>query len=140
MEHPTTEMISGVNLPAAQLQIAMGIPMHRISDIRKFYGLDPTGTSRIDFKSLPRPKPKGHCISCRITSEDPNEGFKPSTGKLHELNFRSSPNVWGYFSVGNNGAIHSFSDSQFGHVFAIGNDRLDAKQNMICLLYTSRCV
>lgn len=134
VEHPTTEMISGVNLPAAQLQIAMGIPMHRISDIRKFYGLDPTGTSRIDFKSLPRPKPKGHCISCRITSEDPNEGFKPSTGKLHELNFRSSPNVWGYFSVGNNGAIHSFSDSQFGHVFAIGNDRLDAKQNMILAL------
>lgn len=134
VEHPTTEMISGVNLPAAQLQIAMGIPMHRISDIRKLYGLNPTGTSRIDFKSLPRPKPKGHCISCRITSEDPNEGFKPSTGKLHELNFRSSPNVWGYFSVGNNGAIHSFSDSQFGHIFAIGNDRQDAKQNMILAL------
>ncbi|CAI4050081.1 hypothetical protein SUVZ_13G3390 [Saccharomyces uvarum] len=134
VEHPTTEMISGVNLPAAQLQIAMGIPMHRISDIRKLYGLDPTGTSRIDFKTLPRPKPKGHCISCRITSEDPNEGFKPSTGKLHELNFRSSPNVWGYFSVGNNGAIHSFSDSQFGHIFAIGNDRQDAKQNMVLAL------
>ena len=109
VEHPTTEMISGVNLPATQLQIAMGIPMHMISDIRKLYGLDPTGTSYIDFKNLKRPSPKGHCISCRITSEDPNEGFKPSTGKIHELNFRSSSNVWGYFSVGNNGAIHSFS-------------------------------
>lgn len=134
VEHPTTEMISGVNLPATQLQIAMGIPMHMISDIRKLYGLDPTGTSYIDFKNLKRPSPKGHCISCRITSEDPNEGFKPSTGKIHELNFRSSSNVWGYFSVGNNGAIHSFSDSQFGHIFAVGNDRQDAKQNMVLAL------
>jgi acetyl-CoA carboxylase / biotin carboxylase 1 len=32
---------------------------------------------------------------------------------MHELNFRSSSNVWGYFSVGT-GGIHSFSDSQFG--------------------------
>ncbi|CAI4035678.1 hypothetical protein SMKI_13G3290 [Saccharomyces mikatae IFO 1815] len=134
VEHPTTEMISGVNIPAAQLQIAMGIPMHRISDIRKLYGLNPMETSWVDFKNLRRPSPKGHCISCRITSEDPNEGFKPSTGKLHELNFRSSSNVWGYFSVGNNGAIHSFSDSQFGHIFAIGNDRQDARQNMILAL------
>ncbi|CAI4048673.1 acetyl-CoA carboxylase HFA1 SKDI_13G3370 [Saccharomyces kudriavzevii IFO 1802] len=134
VEHPTTEMISGVNLPAAQLQIAMGIPMHRISDIRKLYDSEPTGTSRIDFKCSKIPSPKGHCISCRITSEDPNEGFKPSTGKIHELNFRSSSDVWGYFSVGNNGAIHSFSDSQFGHIFAIGNDRRDAKQNMVLAL------
>ena len=29
VEHPTTEMVSGVNLPAAQLQIAMGLPLHR---------------------------------------------------------------------------------------------------------------
>ena len=31
-------MISGVNLPAAQLQIAMGIPLNRIADIRALYG------------------------------------------------------------------------------------------------------
>lgn len=39
VEHPCTEMISGVNLPAAQLQVAMGIPLNRISDIRVLYGL-----------------------------------------------------------------------------------------------------
>jgi acetyl-CoA carboxylase/biotin carboxylase 1 len=38
VEHPTTEMVSGVNLPAAQLQIAMGLPLHRIRDIRLLYG------------------------------------------------------------------------------------------------------
>ena len=42
-------MVTGVNLPAAQLQVAMGIPLHRMKDIRVLYGLDPRGTSPIDF-------------------------------------------------------------------------------------------
>ena len=51
VEHPTTEMVSGVNLPAAQLQIAMGISLHRIRDIRTLYGLDPHSSS--DIGELP---------------------------------------------------------------------------------------
>ena len=31
VEHPTTEMVTGVNVPAAQLQVAMGLPLHRLS-------------------------------------------------------------------------------------------------------------
>jgi len=38
VEHPCTEMITDVNLPACQLQIAMGLSLHRIKDIRVFYG------------------------------------------------------------------------------------------------------
>lgn len=142
VEHPTTEMVTGVNLPAAQLQIAMGIPMHRIRDIRLLYGVNPHTSTDIDFefkseqslKTQRRPVPKGHCTACRITSEDPNEGFKPSGGSLHELNFRSSSNVWGYFSVGNNGGIHSFSDSQFGHIFAFGENRQASRKHMVVAL------
>lgn len=142
VEHPTTEMVTGVNLPAAQLQIAMGIPMHRIKDIRLLYGVDPHTATEIDFdftseESLEiqrKPAPKGHCTACRITSEDPNEGFKPSGGSLHELNFRSSSNVWGYFSVGNSGGIHSFSDSQFGHIFAFGENRQASRKHMVVAL------
>ena len=37
VEHPCSEMITNVNLPAAQLQIAMGVPLHRIADIREMY-------------------------------------------------------------------------------------------------------
>ncbi|KAI5951033.1 ACC1 [Candida jiufengensis] len=142
VEHPTTEMVTGVNLPAAQLQIAMGIPMHRIRDIRTLYGADPHSASEIDFefssvdalKSQRKPSPKGHCTACRITSEDPGEGFKPSGGSLHELNFRSSSNVWGYFSVGNQSSIHSFSDSQFGHIFAFGENRQASRKHMVVAL------
>jgi hypothetical protein len=42
-------MVSGVNLPAAQLQIAMGIPLHQIRDIRLLYGVDPNTSGEIDF-------------------------------------------------------------------------------------------
>lgn len=142
VEHPTTEMATGVNLPAAQLQIAMGLPLHRIRDIRLFYGVDPHTSTPIDFdfstelalKTQRRPVPRGHTTACRITSEDPGEGFKPSSGMMHELNFRSSSNVWGYFSVGNQGGIHSFSDSQFGHIFAFGENRKASRQHMVVAL------
>ncbi|KAL8948361.1 MAG: hypothetical protein Q9222_005445 [Ikaeria aurantiellina] len=142
VEHPTTEMVSGVNLPAAQLQVAMGLPLHRIRDIRLLYGADPNTESEIDFnfskedsESLHRrPKPKGHTTACRITSEDPGEGFKPSSGMMHELNFRSSSNVWGYFSVGTQGGIHNFSDSQFGHIFAYGENRSASRKHMVIAL------
>ncbi|TLD19570.1 hypothetical protein PspLS_09710 [Pyricularia sp. CBS 133598] len=142
VEHPTTEGVSGVNLPASQLQIAMGIPLHRISDIRLLYGVDPKLSTEIDFdfknpdseKTQRRPSPKGHLTACRITSEDPGEGFKPSNGVMHELNFRSSSNVWGYFSVGTQGGIHSFSDSQFGHIFAYGENRSASRKHMVIAL------
>ena len=49
VEHPVTEGITGVNLPAAQLMVGMGIPLSRIPDIRRFYGLDVDGTEQIDF-------------------------------------------------------------------------------------------
>jgi acetyl-CoA carboxylase / biotin carboxylase 1 len=142
VEHPTTEMVSGVNLPAAQLQIAMGLPLHRIRDIRQLYGVAHHGSSEIDFdferpESLQlqrKPQPKGHVVAVRITAENPDAGFKPSSGSLQELNFRSNTNVWGYFSVGTAGGLHEFADSQFGHIFAYGADRGESRKNMVVAL------
>ncbi|XP_026475191.1 acetyl-CoA carboxylase isoform X2 [Ctenocephalides felis] len=135
VEHPCTEMVADVNLPAAQLQIGMGIPMHRIKDIRLLYGESPWGTSVIDFEN-PRnkPRPWGHVIAARITSENPDEGFKPSSGTVQELNFRSSKNVWGYFSVAASGGLHEFADSQFGHCFSWGENRNQARENLVIAL------
>ncbi|XP_014207408.1 acetyl-CoA carboxylase isoform X3 [Copidosoma floridanum] len=135
VEHPCTEMVSDVNLPAAQLQIAMGLPLHHIKDIRLLYGESPWGDSVIDLEQ-PRhkPQPWGHVIAARITSENPDEGFKPSSGTVQELNFRSSKNVWGYFSVGASGGLHEFADSQFGHCFSWGEDRNQARENLVVAL------
>lgn len=132
----------------------MGIPLHRIKDIRLLYGETPWGDAIINFESPDcMPSPRGHVIAVRITSENPDEvelnliaqfsyillfspltchpcahsqGFKPSSGTVQELNFRSSKNVWGYFSVGATGGLHEFADSQFGHCFSWGENREEA--------------
>ncbi|KAJ3000423.1 acetyl-coenzyme-A carboxylase [Globomyces sp. JEL0801] len=142
VEHPTTEMVSGVNIPAAQIQIAMGIPMSNIKDIRILYGMTPTGRTPIDFDfSNPKssqiqrvPIAKGHVIATRITAENPDAGFKPNMGKFLELNFKSNSNVWGYFSVNVAGGVHEYADSQFGHLFAYGESREEARKNIVMAL------
>ncbi|XP_069788811.1 acetyl-CoA carboxylase 2 isoform X3 [Narcine bancroftii] len=135
VEHPCTEMIADVNLPAAQLQVAMGIPLHRIKNIRVLYGESPWADSVINFEeSKIIASPRGHVIAARITSENPDEGFKPSPGTVQELNFRSNKNVWGYFSVAAAGGLHEFADSQFGHCFSWGENREEAISNLVLAL------
>ena len=48
----------------------------------------------------------------RITAEDANDGFKPTCGRIDEVHFRPTPEVWAYFSVKSGGGIHEYSDSQ----------------------------
>ena len=138
VEHPVTEMITKVNLPATQLQIAMGIPLHNIADIRSFYGknrYEPSGVDPvIPFENVKPLKPRGHCIAVRVTAENAEQGFKPTSGGIQELNFRSTPDVWGYFSMDSSGSVHEFADSQFGHLFASGVDREQARKNMVLAL------
>jgi len=134
VEHPVTEGITDVNVPATQLQVAMGIPLDRIPDIRRFYNVDPEGSSRIDFFNSRYTLPKRHVIAARITAENPDEGFKPTSGTIERVFFQSTPSVWGYFSVGANGGIHEFADSQFGHLFATGPTREDARKALLLAL------
>ncbi|RHN68588.1 putative ligase [Medicago truncatula] len=142
VEHPVTEWIAEINLPAAQVAVGMGIPLWKIPEIRRFYGMEHGGgndawrkTSVLgtpfDFDKAQSTKPKGHCVAVRVTSEDSDDGFKPTGGKVQELSFKSKPNVWAYFSVKSGGGIHEFSDSQFGHVFAFGESRALAISNMV---------
>lgn len=65
VEHPVTEAVTGQNLPALQLQVAMGIPLNRIPSIRSFFGRDPTGTDKIDFLKEDYMPLKMHCIAVR---------------------------------------------------------------------------
>lgn len=135
-------MVSGVNIPAAQLQIAMGIPLACIKDIRLMYGLSSSQTTDIDFEFTGpnalvhqrKPQPKGHVIAARITAENPDAGFKPNSGMVTELNFRSNSNVWGYFSLNSSGGVHQYADSQFGHIFSYGETREASRKNLIMAL------
>ena len=125
VEHPCTEMISDVNLPATQLCVGLGISLDEMPLLSPLYE---TVDGKLNLSA--QEKPRGHVIACRITAENPDEGFRPGSGTVQELNFRSSKNVWGYFSVVASGALHEFCDSQFGHIFAWGETRAQATSNL----------
>ena len=72
VEHPVTEMVYGIDLVRQQLRIANG--------------------GRIDAAHMSR-LPHGHAIECRITAEDPFDGFLPSTGTVRYLNVPTGPGV-----------------------------------------------
>jgi len=72
VEHPVTELVYGIDLVREQLRIAGGLPM------------------RIPAGPL---QPRGWAIECRITSEDPANGFLPSTGRIEYLRAPAGPGI-----------------------------------------------
>lgn len=84
MEHPVTEMISGVNLPATQTLIGMGVPLHRIPDVRRLFGQPPDGTGPIDFDKTPAVPPLGDpCIEARRCCREACTQASPYPGVPH---------------------------------------------------------
>ena len=57
-----------------------------------------------------------------------------SSRSIERIKFQSTSDCWGYFSVGANGGIHEFADSQFGHLFAKGATREQARKSLVLAL------
>merc|ERR1719311_1424156 len=135
VEHPVTEGITGVSLPATQIHIAMGIPLYNVPEVRSFYNEDPAEVGAFDLEVFkPFDEYDKHVIAARITAENPDEGFKPTSGKIDRITFQSNTQVWGYFSVTADGGVHEYADSQFGHLFASGPNREVARRNLVMAL------
>jgi len=135
VEHPVTEELTRVNLPATQVLVCCGVPLEKIPQIRRFYGKSESDTtSPINFLEDRYVYPDRHVIASRITAENPDDGFKPTSGKIERIKFQSSVACWGYFSIGAKGGIHEYADSQFGHIFAHGNNREEARKALMLSL------
>jgi acetyl-CoA carboxylase biotin carboxylase subunit len=109
VEHPVTELVYGVDLVREQLRIAAGEPM-RV----------PPGWLR----------PRGWALECRITSEDPANGFLPTTGRIEHLHLPGGPGVrWdGGIELGDE--VTLFYDSLLAKLIVWAPDRGQAIDRM----------
>mmetsp|Transcript_32468 Transcript_32468/g.74377 ORF Transcript_32468/g.74377 Transcript_32468/m.74377 type:complete len:2019 (-) Transcript_32468:454-6510(-) len=140
VEHPVTEGITGCNVPALQLMVAMGCDLNKLTAdtmIHKYIVDFNSDASTVD----PFAKTDGHVIAVRITAENAADGWKPTVGQIANIEFQSLPKVWGYFSVKTpNAEVHAFADSQFGHLFAHGRTRKEAGRLLTLALKRLRVV
>jgi acetyl-CoA carboxylase / biotin carboxylase 1 len=119
-------------MPATQLQVAMGIPFYNVPEIRRFFGRDMYGTDNSDFmEKWSKPPVDSHVIAARITAENADEGFHPTSGSIERIKFQLTSKDCGHCSGGANGGIHEFADSQCCHLFEMGSNREQARKALI---------
>ena len=110
VEHPITEMVTGVDLVRWQIRIARG---ERLT-------LDPRRL--LD--------PGGHAIECRIYAEDPDNGFLPSPGRIVYLRAPSGPGVRDDSGAAAGLEVPIFYDPLISKLIAWAEDRPSAIQRM----------
>ena len=108
VEHPVTEMITGIDLVKAQFQIAAGDPL-------------PFTQSDINFS--------GHAIECRINAEDPIN-FIPSPGTITLFHPPGGPGIRLDTHIYTGYTVPPYYDSMVGKLIAYGDDRESAKARM----------
>jgi acetyl-CoA carboxylase biotin carboxylase subunit len=109
VEHPVTELVTGIDLVQWQLRIAAGekIPF-RQEDI----------------------SPRGWAIECRITSEDASNNFLPSTGRIEHLHLPSGPGVRWDGGIESGSEIGLYYDPMLAKLIVWGADRVQAVTRM----------
>ena len=109
VEHPITEMITGIDLVKQQLKIAAGEKLEFTQE---------------DIKI------KGHAIECRINAEDTEHDFRPCPGTIEELCIPGGMGVRIDSAIFCGYKIPHCYDSMIAKVIAFGNDRNEAIEKM----------
>ena len=108
VEHPVTEMITGIDIVKEQIKIAMGLPLSiKQEDITE----------------------KGHAIECRINAEDPKT-FMPSPGKIDLWHPPGGPGIRVDSHIYTGYEIPPYYDSMIAKVIAFANSRESAITRM----------
>jgi acetyl-CoA carboxylase biotin carboxylase subunit len=108
VEHPVTEMTTGVDIVSEQLRIAVGERLsHRQKDIEI----------------------QGHAIECRINAEDPRT-FTPSPGRITQYHAPGGPGIRVDSHIYNGYTVPPYYDSLIGKVIAHGDNRTSALARM----------
>ena len=109
VEHPVTEMVTGIDIVREQINIASGLEL---------------SVKQEDVKLT------GHSIEVRINAEDPKFDFRPSPGKIELLHVPSGHGIRFDSFIYAGYSIPPFYDSMMGKVIVHGKDRNDAINKM----------
>lgn len=109
VEHPVTEMVTGIDLIAEQIRIAQGDPLRfRQEDIHF----------------------RGHAIECRINAEDPEQNFRPHPGQISGYLPPGGPGVRMDSHIYTDYVIPPYYDSLIGKLIVWGDNRTQAIRRM----------
>lgn len=105
VEHPVTEMVTGLDLIKEQIRMACGEKLRLKQEDVKLHG---------------------HAIECRINAEDPDNNFIPSPGKIEQLNLPGGPGVRIDTHIYPGYKISPYYDSMVAKLIVYGRDRAEA--------------
>ena len=108
VEHPVTEMLTGIDLVKEQIRVAAGEELS-VSEI---------------------PPLRGHVIECRVNAEDPARNFQPSPGRIDVFHPPGGPGVRLDTHVYTGYTVPPFYDSLLAKVICQGRDRQEALRRM----------
>ena len=108
VEHPVTEMITGIDIVKQQLLVASGEPLSFVQDDVRI---------------------RGHAIECRINAEDPYT-FIPSPGKVTHFHCPGGPGIRVDTHLYNGYIVPPYYDSMIGKLLALGHSRSGALTRM----------
>lgn len=111
VEHPVTEAVTGEDLVAWQIAVAEGKPLPKRQDELTLHG---------------------HAIEVRLYAEDPWQGFLPSAGKIAHLQWPPNIRIDAGVEKGDN--ISSLYDPMIAKLIAYGDNREEARQNLVAAL------
>ena len=108
VEHPVTEMITGLDLVKEQIRVAAG--------------------EKLSVKEMP--PLRGHVIECRVNAEDPARNFQPSPGRIDVFHPPGGPGVRLDTHIYAGYTVPPFYDSLLAKVICQGRDRAEAVKRM----------
>lgn len=109
VEHPVTEMITGVDLVKEQIRIAAGEPLHYTQDDIKINGC---------------------AMECRVNAEDPDNDFRPSPGRVGQYLIPGGPGVRVDSAVYSNYCIPPYYDSMVAKLIVWAPERQELINRM----------
>lgn len=110
VEHPVTEMVTGIDLVRWQIRLARG--------------------ERLDIDPAAVLVPLGHAVECRVYAEDPDAGFMPSPGRILRLRVPQGPGIRDDSGMYEGGEVPIFYDPMISKLIAFAEDRPAALARM----------